>query len=90
MRHYAHIVAGVVVETLATEASISSLFHPAMTWLEIPPGSEAAPGWHWDGGQFSPPFLSATPIAHSVPNVAAELVTLQLRLNALATIVAGQ
>lgn len=91
MQHYAHIVAGTVVETLATEANIASLFHPAMTWVAIPPGSAVAQGWRWDGGKFTPPATdAAAPAAHSATSVAAQLAALQVRLDALATLVAGK
>lgn len=53
MRNYARVQDGVVVETFATDADITTLFHPDMGWIEAPIG--AVEGWTYSFGNFTAP-----------------------------------
>jgi hypothetical protein len=55
MKTYARIQDGLVAELLQTDGDITSLFNPALTWVDVSSQSDIAEGWHFDGTNFTPP-----------------------------------
>lgn len=56
MKTYARIEDGQVVELFATEGDITSMFNPALTWVDVSANPEVTENWQFDGSVFrSPP-----------------------------------
>jgi hypothetical protein len=55
MKTYARIQDGLVAETLKTEGDITSMFNPALVWVDVSSRPDIAEGWQFDGTNFSPP-----------------------------------
>jgi hypothetical protein len=61
MRTYARIQNGVVAETLKTSSDITTMFNPALVWVDVTSQAQVREGWHFDGEQFAPPPEPAPP-----------------------------
>jgi hypothetical protein len=85
MKTYARIQdGGLIAELLRTDGDITSLFNPALSWVEVPSQSDIAEGWHFDGTNFTPP--SPPPTATPGPTIAelqTQLAALSAQLAAL-------
>ena len=84
MKTYARIQDGLVAELLQTDDDITSLFNPALAWVEVSSQSDIAEGWHFDGTNFTPP--SPPPPAAPGPTIAelqTQLAALSAQLAAL-------
>jgi hypothetical protein len=84
MKTYARIEDGLIAELLRTEDDITSLFHPALSWVEVSSQPDIAVGWHFDGTDFTPP--SPPPPAAPGPTIAElqrQLAALSAQLAAL-------
>ncbi|MGI4796791.1 MAG: hypothetical protein ACRYG8_22615 [Janthinobacterium lividum] len=59
-RTYAHVIGGLVVEILATDVDMSTLFPASLMWIDVTGMSPMpSPGWGWTGSQFSAPAVKA-------------------------------
>jgi hypothetical protein len=84
MRTYARIQDGRVVELVATSSDISTMFHPALTWVDASSVTGIAEGWTYDGSVFSrtvvpevvAPVLSISGMQAQLAILAAQLATL--------------
>jgi hypothetical protein len=76
MRDYARILDGRVAEIFSTDQDISTLFNPALVWVDVT-GKGVAAGWTWDGNSFAAPALPL-PAASSL-----SLADLQAQIAAL-------
>ena len=66
MKTYARIQDGLVAELLKTDGDITSMFNPALVWVDVSSQPNIAEGWHFDGTNFTPP--SAPPPASHRPD----------------------
>ncbi len=55
MKTYARIQDGLVAELLKTDGDITSMFNPALVWVDVSSQPDIAEGWHFDGTKFTPP-----------------------------------
>lgn len=81
---FARIQDGLVAEMLTTASDITSLFNPALVWLDVSSVAGVSPGWTYKAGDFAPP--PQPPPAASPPTIAdlqAQLAVLSQRLAAL-------
>ena len=84
MHNYARVQDGVVQEILATDQPVENLFHPDLIWVRLSDGSPAAPGWRYDGTDFSePPAVQNIAEAPSLHSVMAALANVQEQLAAM-------
>ena len=84
MKTYARIQDGLIAELLQTDDDITSLFNPALSWVEVSSQPDIAEGWHFDGTNFTPP--SPPPPAAPGPTIAelqTQLAALSAQLAAL-------
>jgi hypothetical protein len=82
MRSYARIQDGRVVELITTDSDISTMFHPALRWIEAPTARGIAEGWSYDGSVFSKPAVIETvapPL--SISEIQTQLKTLSAQLS---------
>lgn len=56
MKTYARIQDNTVVELFSTDGDISSMFHPALVWVDVT-GQAVQQGWSYKDGAFSAPPL---------------------------------
>lgn len=84
MRTYARIQEGRVVELMTTSADISTMFHPALTWVDASSVTGIAEGWMYDGSAFSKAVVSeVSPPALSISAMQAQLAIFAAQLTAL-------
>ena len=83
MKMYARIQDGLIAELLQTDSDITSLFNPALTWVDVSSLSDIAEGWHFDGTNFTRP--SPLPPAAPGPTI----TELQTQLAALSAQIAA-
>ena len=76
-RTYARIDSGVVAELMRTEADVTTLFHPELTWVEITGRDDVDERWTYDGSNFQAPV-------HATGARIANLAELELQVRALA------
>jgi hypothetical protein len=83
MVNFARIETGVVVELLATESDLSTIFHSALDWREVDTSVDI--GWCLtDTGFEAPPPPSVMPQVYpTLPQLQAELTMLVARFEAL-------
>jgi len=79
---YARINDGRVAELTEYDSDPSTVFHPAVRWIDVSGVTGIALGWEFDGQRFSRPALP-----ESAPN-AMSLAALQARLSDLAAQIA--
>jgi len=67
MRKFARIQDGRVVELFTHPTDISSMFHPALVWLDVSSmNPTVAEGWNYDGVALSPPVRQQTATAPTI------------------------
>jgi len=84
MRTYARIQDGRVAELVTTSSDISTMFHPALTWVDASSVTGVAEGWTYGGAVFSravipevaPPALSISGMQAQLEIFAAQLAIL--------------
>ena len=84
MKTYARIQDGLVAELLETDGDITSMFSPALIWVDISSLFNVAEGWRYDGTSFEAP--SAPPPAAPAPTIAelqAQIAALGVQIAAL-------
>jgi hypothetical protein len=84
MKTYARIHNNLVAELLETDGDITSMFHPALVWVDVSQHANIAEGWQFDGTNFTPPPVS--PPAAPAPTIAglqAQLAVLSVQLATL-------
>jgi hypothetical protein len=84
MKTYARIQDGLVAELLKTGGDITSMFNPALVWVDVSSRPGIAEGWHFDGTNFAPP--AAPPPAAPAPTIAglqAQLAAISAQLATL-------
>lgn len=83
MVNFARVEAGVVAELLATDADLSTHFHPALDWREVSASVEI--GWCLTeaGFQPPPPSIVVPQVQPTLAELEAELTTLVARFAAL-------
>jgi hypothetical protein len=84
MRLYARIQDGVVAELLATDGDITTMFNPALLWVDISSRPEISAGWQLDGTEFiapSPAPPAAPPL--TIAELQAQIAQLSAQLTAL-------
>jgi len=84
MRTYARVQDGRVVELVATDLDISTMFHPALTWVDASHVTGISEGWTYDGSAFSRAVVAeiASP-ALSISGLQAQMAILATQLAAL-------
>jgi hypothetical protein len=84
MKTYARIQDGLVAELLHTDGDITSMFNPALVWVDVSSHSEIAESWHFDGTNFVPPAVPqpAAP-APTIAGLQAQLAALGAQLATL-------
>jgi hypothetical protein len=87
MKVYARIQDGLVAELLTTDGEITSLFHPALVWVDVSSRASIAAGWHFDGANFTPP--PAPPPVAPAPSIA-ELQTQLAAISAQLATLSGK
>jgi len=80
---FARIQDGAVAELFATDADISSLFAPALVWVDVTGISGVAQGCLYDGSAFTAPPPVAAPPAPSLADLQAQLQALAAQIAAL-------
>ncbi len=55
MKIYARIHDGLVAELLRTDGDITTMFHPAIVWVDASSALGVSDGWSFDGKIFTPP-----------------------------------
>ena len=85
MKTYARIQDGLVAETLKTEGDITSMFNPALVWVDVSSRPDIAEGWQFDGTNFSPPPAPppAAPATATIAELQAQLAALSAQLATL-------
>ena len=85
MKTYARIQDGLVAELLATEQDITSMFNPALTWIDVSSRADIGSGWRFDGTDFTPPIPSTppTPPPPIIAELRAQIAMLSAQLAAL-------
>jgi hypothetical protein len=86
MKTYARIQDGLVAELLRTAGDITSMFNPALVWIDVSDRADVAEGWRFDGTAFSPPPAPPPPAAPvtTIVELQAQLAALSQQLAALA------
>jgi hypothetical protein len=85
MKTYARIQDARVAELFATDGDITSMFNPALVWVDISSRPDIVEGWTYDGAAFAPP--PAPPPTASGPTIAqlqAQIAALSAQLATLA------
>lgn len=85
MKKFARIYDGRVVEFVSSSTDVFSMFHPALTWIDITSlDHNIAEGWSYYGGKFLPP-VRPSPVepSLSLDEVQVRLETLMSQLNYL-------
>jgi hypothetical protein len=85
MKTYARIQDSMVAELLRTDGDITSMFNPALVWVDVSSQANVAEGWLFDGAKLAPP--TAPPPARAVPTVAELQAQLGVLSAQLATLV---
>lgn len=84
LKTYARIQDGAVAEVIHTDASISTLFHPGMTWIDVSGQPTVGEGWTFDGTRFAP---AAMPVElaglPTMPEILADLASLKAEVAAM-------
>ena len=84
LKTYARIQDGAVAEVIHTDASISTLFHPGMTWIDVSGQPTVGEGWTFDGTRFAP---AAMPVESAglptMPQILADLASLKAEVAAM-------
>ena len=81
MRIYARIQDERVVEILTTDCDISTMFHPALVWIDASSAIGIEEGWTYDGSIFSRAITpEVSPPVLSIPEIQAQLNTLTAQL----------
>ena len=85
-KNYARIQDGFVVELLTTSSDISTLFAPALIWVDISSLPQVIEGWTYNGTQFAPPAPVAAPRTGppSLGELQAQLAALSAQIASLA------
>jgi hypothetical protein len=84
MRTYARILNGRVVELATTGSNISTMFHPALVWVDASSMTDIEEGWTYDGSVFArstvpeilPPVLSMSALQTQLAFLTAQLAAL--------------
>ena len=84
MKIYARVQGGVVAERFSTDADISELFSPRLTWVDITNFPDVKECWTYDGSNFSPPAP-----AYKEQLTPPTIASLQAQLNALTAQIAA-
>lgn len=85
MRTYARIQNERVVELVTTSTDISTMFHPALMWVDASSETSVAEGWTYNGLIFSRPTapkVVSPPL--SISGMEAQLAVFAAQLAALA------
>ena len=80
MRRYARIQGGLVAELFETEANITTLFNPALVWVEVPERLAVAEGWNFNAGEFTKPAAPPPPATPTLADLQAQLDHLSARI----------
>jgi hypothetical protein len=81
MKAYARIQDGLVAELLTTDGDITSMFNPALVWVDVSSQATIVEGWHFDGAEFTPPPAPPTPApAPTLAELRAQLTALSVTL----------
>jgi hypothetical protein len=84
MKKYARIQDGLVVELLTTERDITTMFNPALVWVDVSSHAAISEGWRIDGDNSTPPSASPPPApAPTLAELQAQIVTLRAQIEAL-------
>lgn len=84
MRTFARIQDGRVVELVITCSDISTMFHPALMWVDASSVAGVAEGWTYDGLVFSKSVtLAVAPSILSIVGMQAQLAMFAAQLAAL-------
>jgi len=85
LKTYARIQDGAVAELIHTDASISTLFHPGMTWIDVSGQPTVGEGWTFDGTRFAPAAMPVEQPARlpTMPQILADLASLKAEVAAM-------
>lgn len=84
MRDYARILDGRVAEIFSTDQDISTLFTPALLWVDVT-GKQLTIGWTWDGSSFAAPAFPPPDVSSpTLAELQAQVAALSARLASLA------
>jgi hypothetical protein len=84
MKMYARIQDGLVAELLRTDGDITTMFHPAIVWIDVSSEPGVSDGWRFDGKTFTPPPPSpSTAALPTIADLQARLVAIGAQLEAL-------
>ena len=82
MNTYARMENGIVAELVSTAATIGTLFHPELTWLDVTSIAGIAEGWIYDAAKFAPPSVAPSPPALTLSQLEAQLAVLSAQIAA--------
>jgi hypothetical protein len=84
MRTYARIQNGIVAELLRTDGDVTSMFNPALVWVDVSSQTDVNEGWCFDGKNFTAAARHDTSAqAPSIAELQAQLAALSAQLAAL-------
>lgn len=85
MRKFARIQDGRVVELSNAPTDISTMFHPALVWVDVSSeNGNIAEGWAYDGSVFSPPSPSQPVMLPTlIDDIHKQLIALTVRVEAI-------
>lgn len=84
MRIFARIENETVQELLQTEHDVRTLFHPALSWMDVTDVTGIASSWRYAAGAFSAPPRNEPPQQPSLADLQARLAELQQQIAAAA------
>ncbi|HUN43476.1 MAG TPA: hypothetical protein VMU81_24540 [Acetobacteraceae bacterium] len=85
MRKFTRIQDGRVAEIFLHNSDISSMFHPALVWVDASSAnSDIAEGWIYDGKEFlPPPPRQSEPPPMMIDNIHKQLIALIAQVEAI-------